>query len=510
MERLFRLRRAVLALAAATALAGAPAFAQDKVLTVGNPFAPLSMDPSLSGNGRAGTHLMPAYEPLLRVRADGSFEPALATAWAMSPDSRQATFTLRHDAKFSDGEPVNAEAVKKSIEYFRSRKGPFSVNLASVTAIDTPAPDKIRFTLSEPNPAFLNLFEAYWLAGDIISPKALAHPDSLAKETFGAGPYKLDPNATVTGKTYTYVPNPFYYDKSRIKWDRIVLSVFEDQNAAIQAMKAGQVKFLVSDPVTGHANAGKLGARIRVISEPVQWTGMVIVDRDGAVNPALKDVRVRQAINLALDRKLIAKAILGEFAEPTVQLQGKGFMGYDAANEAKYPYDLAKAKALLAQAGHASGLNIKLSYVNNTLSRTMSQVAVGQLKKIGINAQLDELQGFGAMLAAAANKQLEVLFFNSNSGVPNLARFQTLAPNGSLNFYHSQDAELTKLMDEAARLPLAKAEAAWKKVYARSVDLAWFAPVAATSTVYFASDDVRTPKIGQSVVIDLVNVAPAK
>ncbi|NML42654.1 hypothetical protein HHL11_02755 [Ramlibacter sp. G-1-2-2] len=511
MERHPLSRRAVLALATAAALVSVPAFAQDKVLTVGNPFAPLSMDPSLSGNGRAGTHLMPAYEPLVRVRADGSLEPALATAWEMSPDSRQATFTLRRDAKFSDGEPVNAEAVKRSVDYFRNKKGgPFAVNLATVTAIDTPAPDKIRFTLSEPNPAFLNLFEAYWLAGDIISPKALAHPDSLAKETFGAGPYKLDPNATVTGKTYTYVPNPFYYDKSRIKWDKIVLSVFEDQNAAIQAMKAGQVKFLVSDPVTGHANAGKLGPRIHVVSEPVQWTGMVVVDRDGAVNPALKDARVRQAINLALDRKLISKAILGEFAEPTVQLQGKGFMGYDAANEAKYPYDVAKAKALLAQAGYANGLNIKLSYVNNTLSRTMSQVAVGQLKKIGINAQLDELQGFGAMLAAAANKQLEVLFFNSNSGVPNLARFQTLAPNGSLNFYHSQDAELTKLMDEAAKLPLPKAEAAWKKVYAHTVDLAWFAPVAATSTVYFTSDDVKTPRIGQSVVIDLVNVVPAK
>lgn len=502
-------RRAVLALLMATSLAAAPAFAQDKVLTVGNPFAPLSMDPSLSGNGRAGTHLLPAYEPLVRVRADGSFEPALAMAWEMSPDSRQATFTLRRDAKFSDGEPVNAEAVKKSVEYFRAKKGPFSVNLATVTAIDTPAPDKIRFTLSEPNPAFLNLFEAYWLAGDIISPKALAHPDSLAKETFGAGPYKLDPNATVTGKTYTYVPNTFYYDKSRIKWDKIVLSVFEDQNAAIQAMKTGQVKLLVSDPVTGHANAGKLGNRIRVITEPVQWTGLVIVDRAGEVNPALKDVRVRQAINLALDRRLIAKALLGDFAEPTVQLQGKAFMGYDAANEARYPYDMEKAKMLLAEAGQ-SNLAIKLSYVNNSLSRTMAQVAASRLKKVGVTATLDELQGFGAMNAAAANKQLQVLLFNSNSGVPVLARFQTLAPNGSLNFYHSQDPELTKLMDDAARLPLPKAEAAWKKVYARVVDLAWFAPIAATNTVYFASDDVKAPKIGQSVVIDLINVVPAK
>ena len=511
-------RRSLAHLAATATLCAAGVFgpagqahAQEKVLTVGNPFAPLSMDPSLSGNGRAGTHLLPAYEPLIRVRADGSFEPALATAWEMSADSKQATFTLRKDAKFSDGEPVNAEAVKRSIEYWRTKKGaPFAVNLAGVTSIDVLDSQRVRFTLSAPNPAFLNLFEAYWLSGDIISPKALATPDVLAKETFGAGPYKLDPAATVTGKTYTYVPNPHYYDKSRIKWDKIVLSVFEDQNSAIQAMKAGQLKLLVSDPVTGYANRDKLAKNMRVITDPVQWTGLIIMDRAGTVNPALKDVRVRQAINVAIDRRLIAKALLGDFAEPTVQLQGKGFLGHDPANEAKYPFDLARAKALLAEAGYGNGLEIRLAYVNNSLSRTMSQVLAGQLKKAGITATLTELQGFGAMLAAAANKQFDVLVFNSNSGVPNLARFQTLMPKGSLNMYGSEDATLTKLMDEAANLPLPKSEAAWKKVYAHVVDLAWFAPIAATHTVYFATDDVKTPKIGQSVVIDLVNVVPAK
>jgi peptide/nickel transport system substrate-binding protein len=505
-------RRAIAAAAMAAVMSALPfvAHAQEKVLTIGNPFSPLSLDPSLSGNGRAGTHLLPAYEPLVRVKADGSFEPALATAWAMSPDSKSATFTLRQNARFSDGEAVNAEAVKKSIEYWRSKKGgPFAVNLATVTSIDVVEPYKLRINLSAPNPALINLFEAYWLAGNIISPKALANPDSLAKETFGAGPYMLDAKATVTGKSYTYVPNPHYYDKSRVKWDKVVMMVFEDQNAAIQAMKAGQVKVLVSDPVTGHANAAKLDKSMRIVSEPVQWTGLVIVDRNGIVNPALKDVRVRQAINHSIDRKLIAKALLGDFADPTLQMQGKGFLGHDPANEAKYEFNPEKAKALLA-AANASNLNLKVSYINNTLSRTMSQVLAGQFKKVGINATLNELQGFGAMLGAGANKQLEVLVFNSNSGVPNLARFQTLAPKGSLNFYNTEDATLAKLIDEAANIPLDKAEPAWKKVYSHVVDIAWFAPIAATHTVYFVTDDVKVPKIGQSVVIDAINMLPAK
>ena len=184
--------------------------------------------------------------------------------------------------------------------------------------------------------------------------------------------------------------------------------------------------------------------------------------------------------------------------------------GLSTASTTDQPVVRVNTRALLAEAGLAGGLNLKLSYVNNTLSRTMAQVLGSQFKKVGVNATLNELQGFGAMLAASANKQIEVLLFNSNSGVPNLARFQTLAPKGSLNFYGSEDAKLSALMDEAANLPMAKAEAAWKKVYAQVVDLAWFAPIAATSTVYFATDEVKTPKIGQSVVIDLVNVVPAK
>ena len=500
---------ALLALATALALP-ATAQAPDRVLTVGNPFSPVSMDPALSGNGRAGTHLMPAYEPLIRVRADGSFEPALATAWAISADSKEATFTLRKDAKFSDGEPVTAEAAKKSIEYWRNKKGPFSVNLANVSAIEVLDSHRFKIKLSSPNPALLNLFEAYWLAGDLISPKALANPDSLGTQTFGAGPYKLDTANTITGKSYTYVPNEHYYDKSRIKWDKVVMSVFEDQNSAIQAMKAGQIKLLVSDPVTGHANAGKLEKNMRTLSEPVQWTGLIFVDRDGSVNPALKDVRVRQAINHAIDRKIIAKALLGDFADPTLQLQGKGFMGHDPALEARYPIDIPKAKALLAAAGYPDGFELKLSYVNNTLSSVMSQVLAGQLKKAGIRVKLNELQNFGAMLAAGRSKGLEALVFNSNSGVPNLARFQTLAPKGSLNFYGNEDATLARLIDEASLLPLDKADAAWRKVYAHVVDIAWFAPIAATHTVYFATDAIKAPRVGQSVVIDLINVVPAK
>lgn len=498
------------ALAVSLTLGLAPTLAQaQKTLTVGNPFSPLSLDPALSGNGRAGTHLMPAYEPLVREKADGSIEPALAASWKVAPDNKEVTFTLRKDAKFSDGEPVTAAAAKKSIDYWRAKKGPFTVNFLSVTSIDVLDSHRFSVKLSEPQPSIVGLFSAYWLAGDLISPKAVDTPDILGTQTFGAGPYKLDLAATITRKSYVFVKNEHYYDKKRQHWDKIVMTVFEDQNSAVQSLKAGQTQVLVSDPLTGNANVESLPKEFRMVSDPVQWTGLVIMDRDGIVNPALKEVRVRQAINMALNRPLIGRALFGKFIDPSVQMQGKSFMGYDAANEDKYPYSLEKAKALLAAAGQPN-LTITIGYVNNSLSVTLTQAIAAQLKRAGINVKTVEYQNFGAMNTARDKKEVEMLLFNSNFGPPNIARFQTLMPKGSLNFYGSEDSELTKLIADAGKLSLDKAEGAWKKVYARVTDLAWFAPVGATHTVYFAANSVKMPQPGASLTVDLINMEPAK
>jgi peptide/nickel transport system substrate-binding protein len=484
---------------------------QAKVLTIGMPFAPLSLDPARSGNGRAGAHLMPAYEPLVRMGADGKLVPALALSWEQSADSKEVTFMLRKDAKFSDGEAVDAAAVKASIDYWRNTKGgPFQINLSAVTSVDVVDSHKVRVKMSQPQPALAALFEAYWLGGDIISPKAVAKPETLGTQTYGAGPYMLDASATITRKSYTYVPNPHYYDKSKQKWEKIVMTVFEDQNTAIQSMKAGQTKVLISDPIAANTNVASLPKDIRIVSEPVAWSGVVIMDRDGIVNPVLKDIRVRKAINHAIDRPLITKVLFGQFADPSSQLQGKGFMGYDAANETKYPYDTNKAKALLAEAGYDKApKEIRLGWVNNSMSVTLSQVIMQQLKRVGFVIKPVEYQNFGAMLQAEAKKEVELLVFNTNFGVPNLAKNQTLA-KGSLNFYKTTDDTLTKLMDEAGNLPLAKAEAAWKKVYSHASDLAWIAPIAHTHVAYFVHDSVKFPKVGASIVVDVVNMESAK
>ena len=382
--------------------------------------------------------------------------------------------------------------------------------LKTLTSIDVLGPYQFRINMSAPQPALVNLFEAYWNGGMLISPKGVDNPDGLAKETFGAGPYKLDPAATILGKSYTYVPNPYYYDKSRVKWDKVVISVFQDQNAGIQAMKAGQLMLLSSDPLTANSNAANLPPTMRIVSEPVGWTGLILNDRNGeGPQPYLKDVRVRQAINHALDRKLMSQALFGKFAEPTAQLQARGFVGYDARLEERYPYDPAKAKELLAAAGYPNGFELTVAYVNNSMSQFLQQAVGAQLRKVGITVKGMEAQHFGVMRSMADNKAFSAVVLNSNSGIPNLAKFQVLDSKGGFNYYSNTDDTLTRLMEEASNLPVDKAEDAWKKVYGHVVELAWLAPVAAIHVAYFASNTIKTPPIGQSVVIDLTDVEPA-
>ncbi|MWB79146.1 hypothetical protein GLS40_13985 [Pseudooceanicola sp. 216_PA32_1] len=508
----FPKQAAHLAMAAAVAFgasAAQPAFADD-ILTVGNPFPPFSLDPALSGNGRAGTWLLPTYEPLVRTKADGSFEPALATSWQVSDDALSVTFTLRTDAKFSNGEPVNAEAVKKSVEYFVNKKGPFYVNLASMTSVEVLAPDQVKISLSEPNPAIVSLFDQNWNAGAIICPAMIDTPDVLLTESCGAGPYVLDSANSISGKTYVYTPSETYYDQSKIYWDGIKISVFQDQNSGVQALKANQLKLLISDPFTGHSNRAAVGDSLRLVTSPLQWAGLVLTDRIGEVNPALADIRVRKALNMGIDRDLVAKAMFGDLAYGTDQIQAKGFVGYDPALEEMYPFDVEKAKALLAEAGYGDGLRVKATYVTSTLNDALFQAYAGQLSQIGVTLFADPKTGFAGLRQANKDRTYETLLFNTNSGIPDLAKFQTLSPTGSLNAYATTDDELTALIDKASATvePDAR-KAAWEAVYRRVTELAWFLPVLGIDATYFATSDIETPEIGQSVIIDLAWVKPA-
>ena len=119
-----------------------------------------------------------------------------------------------------------------------------------------------------------------------------------------------------------------------------------------------------------------------------------------------------------------------------------------------------------------------------------------------------ELRGAVGVLTLARPEKRNALSDETILGIERY--FQTLDPEGSFNYYRTADAGLTALLSTAASLPLNASEQAWKNVYARVADLAWFAPLVASNIVYLASDRVELPRPGLAVVIDLINVVPRK
>jgi peptide/nickel transport system substrate-binding protein len=249
-----------------------------------------------------------AYSGLIRLNADGSYTGDLAESFGYTDnENKNFQVKLRAGVKFADGTPVDAAAVVASLNYFLKEglnAASFGGSIDTITAVDS---STVLITNKTSNPVMPMLLSQALLAGSIISPAGLADTSKLAQQTFGAGPYVLDPTNTVPNDHYTYTANPNYWNKDLQHWKKIVVKVIADSNATVQAIQANQVD---SAMVLGESGDAVVAAGLRHKEDNAVLIGMILADRDGAVAPELKDIRVRQALNYAIDRAAVTKAVL--------------------------------------------------------------------------------------------------------------------------------------------------------------------------------------------------------
>ena len=197
------------------------------VLTIALPSAPTSLDPS-RGSGATNVQFQdPAYQGLLHAGGDGGqISPSLASSYQwLGTGNQRLKVVLRSGLQFSDGAPLNSDAVKVSAEHFASAGGQFAYVGQEVASIETPDPLTVIFDLKASDPTFPSGLAETSGLGMIISPQALTGGTNLGTTTDGAGPYELSQGQTVEGSTYTYLPNPHYYNTSGIKYSKIVIRV---------------------------------------------------------------------------------------------------------------------------------------------------------------------------------------------------------------------------------------------------------------------------------------------
>ncbi|SFK09728.1 ABC transporter substrate-binding protein [Amycolatopsis sacchari] len=453
----------------------------DRVLNIGFPVPPESMDPAkLSTDASLYANL--AYDPLIYRAPDGSLQPRLATSWNyVGTGNKLFELKLRPDVRFSDGSPLTADVVKTNIEHFKKTSSSASL-LAAVASIEAPDPLTVRVSLSQPNPILPVLFTQDFLAGNVASGPALAQPDTLATQSAGAGPYVLDPATTVSKDHYTYVPNPQYWNKNAVHYDRVVVKVLTNANTALAAIKTGQVDVLRADYTT--ADAAK-SAGLQIAQTPLSFIGLNLTDRAGQLVPALGDVRVRQALNYAVDRQKITKALFGDYGTPTEQIQLPGEDGYNPQDF--YGHDPAKARQLLAEAGYPNGFTLPVLTRTTRGTDLVIQAMADDLKQVGVQVQLTtqpDFQKYTQDLTSGKYPAYGVLA----GALPIYAMGQLLfLPNASVyNPQKSSDDQLQSLYEQASVADDANRARLDQQVVRRLVELAWLVPVVFTPNLYYS------------------------
>jgi peptide/nickel transport system substrate-binding protein len=470
--------------------------AADKpVLTVGFTQTPISEDPAKDGGGWTTFRTL-THTSLIKWAWDGSLQPGLATKWgyfktAGGPNTG-FQLTLRPNVKFSNGEPLNAAAVKKWLLYFPTGKGSFA-GLLSIKSIQTVGDLGVRITLKKPNPGVPMVLTEIDNWGFVSAPAAVANPKLMETNTYGVGPYVLSPSDTVNGDHYTYVPNPQFYDQSQVHWSKVVVKVIPSASTMVQALKTGQIQAAWSGDVQTLSAIGKTPG-FKVVQAPTLSAGPVLDDFQGTLAPALANLNVRKALNYAIDRKTIGKALYGSYAVPSAELFTLD--GTDPGSMNAYPYSVAKAKALLAAAGYKDGFTLSVLSCScfGTFGVPMDQAVAKYWAAIGVKVNITTDTTVNQWLQQLATKKFAVADNVLGASTMATAYSVYLTKGGVLNPFGLTDSTIDKLFSASLVSPNAKK--LWQKITARMVQQAYQAPVAfIPSELWAASNKLGNVKM---------------
>lgn len=484
---------------AATALSGCSggtaSSSASKTLTLAASSSPTSFDPSKNANGGVQSFFQQlTFESLIQKGSDGSYLPGLATSWGYVPghEGTQYEITLRSDVKFSDGTPVTADAVAASLNYFSTKAtGPSAGSFTGITAT-AEGTDKVLLEAATPNPVITEMLTPYNNAGNIISPAGLANPDAMANASFGAGPYIYQPDQSTTNSQYVFTPNPNYYDQSRIHFDKVVIKVMSDTNAALSALRSGQIDIFVGD--TTQTDTAK-SAGLTVTSSMSQFSPVFLVDWGGTVVPALGNQQVRQALNYAIDRDSIATAVFGSFGKATDQPNTPGWDAYDPNLEGTYTYDPAKAKQMLADAGFPSfSFDLLYAAFEPTTTKVV-QAFAQQLSQVGVTVNLRAAADFSELSSAMSSGTVSALSLMWGGQTQFANTNQAFVPTGMLNPYKNEvpglDPLFQKYLTTSDDGRAAAAQAVQKQLVIQAVSV----PIAQVATPWISSPKLQNFKL---------------
>lgn len=386
-----------------------------------------SLDPHMDTDAGTRSVLFNVFEGLVKPTPNGDVIPAVASDYTISDDATVYTFTLRDGITFQDGTPVTVEDIKYSLERSAKMDGESSA-LSAITDITIVDDKTVQLTLAEANSEFIyNLSIA-------ILPQA--NDANQATNPIGTGPFKV--SEFVEGQYLALEKYDGYWQKDLDYVDSAKFKFIADAQAAFLELQAGTIdvlQYLTIDQVQA------LSDDYNVVESTMMLVhGLFLNNAEGP----LQDVRVRQALNYAIDRDAINDFIFGGKSKiikthgyPTITAW------YNADTEAAYGYDVEKAKELLAEAGYPDGFELEITVPSSyTQHVNTAEIIAEQLAQVGITVSINQIEWSSWLsdVYQGRSYQSTVIGFDISSLSPATwyKRYYTSSANDFTNFSNAE------------------------------------------------------------------------
>jgi peptide/nickel transport system substrate-binding protein len=341
---------------------------------------PTSWDPVTSSAGWDMHALGLVYASITTLNPAGNVVPGLATSWKYAPDGKSVTFQLRPGLKFTDGTPLDAQAVKQNIVRGQTQANSnIASELSVISKVVVNSPTSFTLDLTQVDYQVPDLLAGK--DGMIVSPAAIKNVGSIPTQPVGAGPFKL--TSYVPDSHANLVRNPGYWDASQIHVANFTVQSITQPEQILAALQSGQVNVAY---IAGNQVAAAKAAGFKIAVIPSEVVNELDIQTTTApfTNP-----NVVKAINYAIDRQAILQVQASGYGAISFQPFPQGFVGYSPTLANLYPYNPTLAKQLLTKAGYPHG--VKITLTAPATSNSLAEQIQGQLAQVGITATISNI-----------------------------------------------------------------------------------------------------------------------
>lgn len=401
------------------------------------PSEPDNLDPYLSAAADTEAVMNNVFEGLMRFDEKGEILPQIATGYTISDDSLTYTFDIRTDVTFHNGNPMTIEDVLYSYQKLAGLNGEeaLSSKFKLVTAIDKVDEDTLSFTLSEPSSAFLST---------LVEPVLPADYTAQSSSPIGTGPFTF--SSYVPGQKVVLNRNDAYYDTNRMaQIEQIEFRIMTDENSILMALKSGDLDMAQVLSMSVPA----LEKDFTITSFPQNMVQIFALNLE---QKPFDDIRVRRAINYAVDKDLIIEGVVSGYGSKlyTNASPVMSFWYNDLSTNEPYPYNPEKAKALLTEAGYPDGFETTIKVPSNYQTHVdTAQVLADMLSKVGITLKIELIEWGSWLETVYTGGNYETTLIGLAGKLEPHEIFMRYESHYPKNFYHLRSPEYDALLEKA-------------------------------------------------------------